>query len=480
MNSAMIVYILGWILLCEAALLLLPMAVSLLYAESVAAAALGGTAALCAVLGFLLRLRKPQNKILYIREGLVIAALSWIVISIFGSLPFVFSGAIPNVIDAFFETVSGFTTTGASVLPEVESIPHGILFWRSFTHWIGGMGVLVFLLSLLPLTGGGSHVNLMKAESPGPQVEKLVPKLQSTARILYGIYIALTVLEIVLLLLTGMDWFDSVTLSFGTVGTGGFGVRNDSIGSYTVLQQGIITVFMILCGVNFNAYFYVMLGKFGKAFFSEVRWYFILIGASSLAITANIAGRFENVFLAFHHATFQVGSIMTTTGYGTVDFDLWPSFSKTILVLLMFIGACAGSTGGGIKVSRFIILIKTISREMRTFLHPQSVGAVKIDGKPVSHGVIRSTSIYFGLYIVVYAALTLIVSLDGYDLVTTFTSVAATLNNIGPGLALVGPTQNFSLLSPLSKLALTFSMLAGRLELFPMLMLFHRETWRKF
>ena len=479
MNTAMIVFILGWILLCEAALLLLPMAVSLFYGETVAAAALGGTAVLCAVAGFVMRWRKPKNKVMYIREGCVITALTWVVISMMGALPFVFSGAIPSYIDALFETVSGFTTTGASVLADVESLPKGIIFWRSFTHWIGGMGVLVFLLMLLPMTGG-SHVNLMKAESPGPQVEKLVPKLRSTARILYGIYFGLTVITFALLMLAGMDWFDSATITFGTVGTGGFGIKNDSMGSYTVLQQAIVTVFMILCGVNFNAYFYLLLRKFDKVLFSEVRWYFIIIGASILAITVDVADLFENVLLAFHHAAFQVGSIITTTGYGTTDFDLWPSFSKSILVLLMFIGACAGSTGGGIKVSRFIILFKAVGREMRSYLHPQSVTAVKMDGKAVPPSVIRSTSIYFGLYAVVFAALTLIVSLDGYDLVTTFTSVSATFNNIGPGLALVGPTQNFALLSPLSKLALTFGMLAGRLELFPMLMLFHRETWRKF
>lgn len=479
MNVAMIRYILGWILLCEAALLALPLGVSVLYGETVTVAAFAGTIALCAVLGFALRLRKPQNKVMYIREGFVIAALTWIVISAFGALPFVFSGAIPSYVDALFEIVSGFTTTGASVVADVEALPKGIIFWRSFSHWIGGMGVLVFLLSLLPLTGG-SHVNLMKAESPGPQVEKLVPKVQSTAKILYGIYIVMTVIQIVLLLLAGMPLFDTVTITFGTAGTGGLGIKNDSMGSYTTLQQAIVTVFMILFGVNFNAYFYILLGKFKKAFFSEVRCYFAIIAAAVLCITVDVADLFDSVLLAFHHAAFQVGSIITTTGYGTTDFDLWPSFSKTILVLLMFVGACAGSTGGGIKVSRFILLFKTIGREMRTFLHPQSVTVIKMDGKRVPPSVIRSTSVYFGLYLLMFAALTLIVSLDGYDLTTTFTAVAATFNNIGPGLALVGPTQNFGLLSPLSKLALSFGMLAGRLELFPMLMLFHKETWRKF
>jgi len=479
MNLSMVLYILGWVLLCEAALLTLPLGVSLLYGETAAAAAFGITIVLCLIMGFVLRLRKPKNNILYIREGFVITALTWIVISIMGALPFVFSGAIPSFVDAFFETVSGFTTTGASILPAVEGLPKGVLFWRSFTHWVGGMGVLVFLLSLLPLTGG-SHVNLMKAESPGPQVEKLVPKVQSTAKILYGIYIVLTVAEIVLLLLAGMPLFDSVTLSFGTAGTGGFGVRNDSIGSYTMLQQGIITVFMILFGVNFNAYFVILLRKFDRVFSEEVKCYFMVIGTAIVAITLNVHHLFDNLLQAVHHVAFQVGSIITTTGYGTTDFDLWPSFSKTIMVALMFVGACAGSTGGGIKVSRFIILLRAIFREFRTFLHPQSVAVVKMDGKAVPKGVVRSTTVYFGVYLFTFAAVLLLVSLDGFDLTTNFTAVAATLNNIGPGLALVGPTQNFSLFSPLVKLVLSFSMLAGRLELFPVLMLFHKETWKKF
>ena len=478
MNISMVIFILGWVLLCEAALLVLPLIVSVLYAEQAAVTAFGITIALCLIIGFFMRLRKPKNKVLYTREGFVITALTWIVISIMGALPFVFSGAIPNFIDAFFETVSGFTTTGASVVADVEALPRGIIFWRSFTHWVGGMGVLVFLLSLLPLTGG-SHVNLMKAESPGPQVEKLVPKVQSTAKILYGIYLGLTLVEIVLLLLAGMPLFDSVTLSFGTAGTGGFGIKNDSMGSYTMLQQGIVTVFMILCGVNFNAYFMILLRKFDRAISEEVRWYFIVIGSAVLMITLNVRQLFGSVFEAFHHAAFQVGSIITTTGYGTVDFDLWPSFSKTILVILMFIGACAGSTGGGIKVSRFILVIRSMLQEFRTYLHPQSVSVIKMDGKAVPKGVVRATNVYMGVYGVIFAVLVLIVSLDGYDLVTTFTAVSATFNNIGPGLALVGPTANFGLLSPLSKVTLSFGMLAGRLELFPLLLLFHRETWKK-
>ena len=479
MNYSMVLYLLGWILLCEGALLLLPALVSALYLEP-AAASFVLTAALCAVLGFAMIRRKPANRVFYIREGFVITALSWVVISVMGAVPFLLTGAVSSPIDALFETVSGFTTTGASILPDVESLPRGLLFWRSFTHWIGGMGVLVFLLSLLPLAGG-SHVNLMKAESPGPQVEKLVPKVQSTAKILYGIYLVLTVAEIVLLLLGGMPLFDAITLSFGTAGTGGFGVRNDSIAGYSPYLQGVITVFMILFGVNFNAYFFIMLRKFRRAAaMEEVRCYFGVILVSILVITWDIRGLAGSLFTALRQAAFQVASIITTTGYATADFDLWPSASKTILVLLMFVGACAGSTGGGIKVSRFLLLFKTIRKELRSFLHPNSVSPIIMDGKTVPHGVIRSLNVFIGLYIALFGVSVLLISFNGFDLITNFTAVAATLNNIGPGLALVGPTQNFCLFAGWAKLVLIFDMLAGRLELFPLLLLFSQETWKRF
>lgn len=479
MNIAMVCYILGWILLCEGALLLLPAAVSAIYLEP-AAGALLLTAALCAALGAALRRRKPADRVLYVREGFVITALCWIVISVMGALPFLLTGAVADPISALFETVSGFTTTGASILPDVESLPRGLLFWRSLTHWIGGMGVLVFLLSLLPLAGG-SHVNLMKAESPGPQVEKLVPKVQSTAKILYGIYIVLTLAEIVLLLLGGMPLFDSVTISFGTAGTGGFGIKNDSIAGYSPYLQNVVAVFMILFGVNFNAYFFIMLRKFKRAAASEeVRAYFLLIAGSVLVITWNIRGLAGSLLEAFEKAAFQVASIITTTGYATADFDLWPSVSKTILVLLMFVGACAGSTGGGIKVSRFLLLFKAIGKELRWFLHPNSVRHITMDGKVIPHNVIRSLNVYMSVYILLFAGSVFLISFDGYDLVTNFTAIAATLNNIGPGLALVGPTQNFALFSGGAKLVMIFDMLAGRLELFPLLLLFYPETWRKF
>ena len=479
MNLSMVVYLLGWILLCEGALLLLPAVVSAIYVES-AVWALLGTAALCGLLGGALVHRKPKNRVFYLRDGFIVTAFSWIVISVMGALPFLLTGAIANPIDAVFETVSGFTTTGASILSDVECLPKGILFWRSFTHWIGGMGVLVFLLTLLPLTGG-SHVNLMKAESPGPQVEKLVPSVQSTAKILYGIYLGLTVLEIIFLLAGRMSLFDALTTTFGTAGTGGFGVRNNSIAGYSTYIQIVVTVFMVLFGVNFSFYFLILIRRAKRAFaMEEVRWYLIIILASIAVITWNIRGMYESAAIALRDAAFQVGSIITTTGFSTADFDLWPSASKTILVILMFIGACAGSTGGGIKVSRIVVLFKTIRKELRHVLHPQSISVTSMDGKTVPHEVLRSINVFMVSYFLIFAVSTLLISFDEFDLVTNFTAVAATLNNIGPGLALVGPTQNFSLFSGFSKLILIFDMLAGRLEIFPMMLLFNKDTWRRF
>lgn len=397
-----------------------------------------------------------------------------------GGLPFLFSGCITNPIDALFETVSGFTTTGASILPSVEELPKSILFWRSFTHWIGGMGVLVFLLTLLPMTGG-FHMNIMKAESPGPSVSRLVPKVRSTAKILYGIYIGMTILEIVLLLIGRMPLFDALTLSFGTAGTGGFGIRNDSVASYSVYHQVVITIFMILFGINFNAYFFILLGKAKQAFqIEEVKGYLLIIGAAILVITANIWHLYENVAVAFQQAAFQVASIITTTGYATTNFDLWPQVSRTILVMLMFVGACAGSTGGGIKVSRFLILVKTVRKELLQYAHPKSVKKIKMDGKSIEHEVVRSTNVFMITYVLIFAFSVLLLAFDNLDLVTNFTAVAATLNNIGPGLELVGPSANFSIFSNGDKLVLIFDMLAGRLELFPLLLLFTRDTWRKF
>ena len=479
MNRSMIPYILGWVLLCEGALMLLPAAVAVYYGEQ-AVWAFVITIVFCARTGGLLIRRKPQDRVFYLRDGFVVTALCWILISLVGAVPFLLSGSVSHPVDALFETVSGFTTTGASILPEVESLPRGVLFWRSLTHWIGGMGVLVFLLTLLPLTGG-SHVNLMKAESPGPQVEKLVPSVQSTAKILYCIYIALTLIQIVLLLAGGMPLFDALTISFGTAGTGGFGIRNDSMASYSPYLQNVCTVFMILFGVNFNFYFLLLFRRGKRAFeMEEVRWYFAIILISIVIITCNIRGMYDTLRHALRDAAFQVGSIITTTGYSTTDFDLWPGASKTILVTLMLIGACAGSTGGGFKVSRLVVLCKTIRKEMRQVLHPKSVGVTLMDGKPVPHEVLRSINVFMVAYFLIFAASTFLISFDEFDLVTNFTAVAATLNNIGPGLAAVGPARSFALFSPGAKLVLIFDMLAGRLELLPMLILFGKETWKRF
>ena len=480
MNYAMIRYIIGWILNFEAAFMSPSFVVGLIYREK-SAWAIFATMLLCLVIGVpMVLLKRPKQAVFYAKDGFVSVGLSWVVLSVMGALPFVISGSIPHPVDALFETVSDFTTTGSSILSDVEALPKCMLFWRSFTHWVGGMGVLVFMLTILPMSGG-YHMNLMRAESPGPSVERFVPTVKSTAKILYGIYICLSLLELLLLLVGKMPMFDALTLTFGTAGTGGFGIKNDSIGSYTTYQQTVITIFMILFGVNFNVYFLFLLKKIRQGLKNEeLRAYLGIILGAILLITVNIAGKFGNPFLAFHHAAFQVGSIITTTGYSTVDFNTWPTFSKTVLVLLMLIGASAGSTGGGIKVSRIVILAKSVKKELKQYLHPHSISKIKMDGKPVEHEVVRSINVFLIAYLLIYAVSMLIVSLDNFDFTTTFTSVAATINNIGPGLDLVGPAANFGILSVPSKLVLIFDMLAGRLEIFPLLLLFVPDTWRKF
>ena len=480
MNYAIVLRLLSYILLTEGALLLLPAAASLCYGEWFVMGVFLFTAALSAALGALLHRIKTKSQIFYMREGFATTALCWLLISVVGAVPFVLTGCIPNPVDALFETVSGFTTTGASILPGVEDLPKGILFWRSFTHWVGGMGVLVFLLSLLPLTGG-SHVNLMKAESPGPQVDKLVPKVQSTAKILYGIYFGLTVIEFVFLLFGGMPVFESLLTAFGTAGTGGFGFRNDSFGSFSPYIQWVVTIFMILFGVNFNAYFLLLMRRFRRAAASEeVRAYFLIIAVAVGIITCNIYSMYNGLGEALRQAAFQVGSIITTTGFSSCDFDLWPTLSKEVLVVLMFIGACAGSTGGGMKVSRLLILAKTLAKELKTALHPQVVAPARMDGKLLNHETIRTTNVFMGAYFFIFVVSFLLISLDGFDMVTNFTAIAATLNNIGPGLAQVGPMMNFGSFTNPAKLVMIFDMLAGRLEIFPMLVLFLPDTWRKF
>ena len=479
MNYSIVFYIIGWILNFEAAFMALPTVVALIYSESEVWCFLA-TMAVCLMVGMLLVRRKPKNQIFYVAESFVAVSLSWVLLSVMGAVPFVLSGYIPNPIDALFETVSGFTTTGASILSSVEQLPKCLLFWRSFTHWIGGMGVLVFLLSVLPMVGG-SHMNLMKAESPGPIVSRLVPKVQMTAKLLYQIYLGMTILEAVILILGKMPIFDAITITVGTAGTGGFAIRNDSLASYTAFQKNVVTVFMILFGVNFNFYFFLLMRKIGQAFkMQEVRAYFLIIASAVGIITVNTVSLCGSALQAFQDAAFQVGSVITTTGYGTVDFDKWPQLSRTIMVLLMFIGACAGSTGGGIKVSRVLILLKSVKKELKQYLHPSAVEKIKMDGKIVEHEVVRSTNVFMVAYVLIFTVSVLLISLDEYDLVTNFTAVTATFNNIGPGLALVGPTGNFGFFSNFSKVVLIFDMLAGRLEIFPVLLLFSRETWKRF
>ena len=479
MNRAAIRFILGWILNVEAAMMLLPIVVAVLYGESegwtfVAAAAC------CLAIGIPCVVGGLRGNAFHSREGLVIVALSWLVLSIMGAVPFVLSGAIPSPVDALFETVSGFTTTGASILTEVESLPRCILFWRSFTHWIGGMGVLVFILSIVPMSGG-SHRHLMKAESPGPSVSKLTPKVQSTAKILYEIYLVLTVVQVVLLLLGKMPLFDALTTTFGTAGTGGFGIKNDSMASYSPYLQNVTTVFMILFGINFNAYFLILMKRAKQLRYAEEVWgYLAIIGVSIAAIAWNIRHLYGTLEETLRHAAFQVATIITTTGYSTTDFDQWPEFSRTILVILMFIGACAGSTGGGLKVSRVLILCKTIRQEFHYFLHPREVRVLRMEGRPLEGDTVRSVNVYLVTYVLMFTASVLLVSLDNKDLITTFTAVATTFNNVGPGLAGVGPLQNFSHFSDFSKIIMTFDMLAGRLELFPVLLIFFPRTWKRF
>ena len=478
MNYGMIFYVLGWLLNFEAAFMLPPAAVAVIYREKEGIYILI-TMILCLIPGLLEVSLKPKKRRIYSREGFVITALSWFVLSLFGALPFRISGYIPHMVDAVFETASGFTTTGASILTNVEALPHCLLFWRSFTHWMGGMGVLVFIIAILPMAGG-SDMYLMKAESPGPDVQKLVPKVKTTASTLYGLYIVLTVLQVIFMLLGRMPLFDALTTAFGTAGTGGFGIKNNSIAGYSTYLQVVITIFMILFGINFNVYYLIYKNRIKDALHVSEMWTYLgIIAAAIILICFNILPGYANPLIALRDAAFQVGSIITTTGFSTVDFDLWPAFSKTILVTLMFIGACAGSTGGGLKVSRVQMLAKSIPREIGHVTHPNSVRKIKIDGKQVEHSVMRSVNVYIAAYIIIFACSVLLISLDNFDLTTNFTAVAATLNNIGPGLAGVGPTANFSQYSYLSKVVLTFDMIAGRLELFPVLILFSWKTWIK-
>ncbi len=477
MNYRMIKNITGWLLIFEALFMSVPAITAIVYKESELWHFLMVMAG-CLILGGLMVFRKPPSTTLYAKEGFVIVSLSWIVLSLVGALPLFISGAIPNYIDALFETVSGFTTTGASIVPAVESLPKCMLMWRSFTHWVGGMGVLVFIMAFVPLSGG-HNLHIMKAESPGPSVSKLVPRVKTTALILYSIYLALTFVEVIMLLCGGMNAFEALTTAFGTAGTGGFGVRNDSIASYSPYIQIVVTVFMLLFSVNFSCYYLLLIGRIKDAFNAELRTFVLIVAGAIGIITVNICHMYSSIGESLRHSAFAVGSIISTTGFATEDFNLWPALSKTVLVLLMFVGACAGSTGGGLKVSRLIILFKGLGRELGTMIHPHRVKKVTIDKRPMDNDVVRSVNVYMVCFLLVFVSSIALISIEGHDLITNFTAVAATINNIGPGLELVGPTQNFAFFSYPSKLVLIFDMLAGRLELFPMLVLFLPATWKK-
>ena len=476
-NFRMIKYVLGWILIFEAIFMIFPSITALIYSESEIIHFLI-TMAICLLLGALFLFKKPKNKTLYARDGIVIVSMSWIFLSIFGAIPFFISGAIPSFVDALFETVSGFTTTGASIIPNVEIIPRSLLLWRSFTHWVGGMGVLVFIMAFIPLSGA-HNMHIMKAESPGPSVSKLVPRVKTTALILYTIYIGLSLIQFIILLIARMPVFDALCTTFGTAGTGGFGVKADSINGYSTPIQIITTVFMLIFAINFNSYYLVLKGKFKDAVSTEVKCFLGIVFTAILIITLNSYWMYESVGEAINHSSFTVASIISTTGFATVDFDLWPSLSKTVLVILMFIGGCAGSTGGGIKVSRIIILFKSMIRELRKNVHPKKVEQISIDSRPVENEVVRATATYLFTFAMIFIVSIVLITIDGKDLITSFTSVATTLNNVGPGLALVGPTQNFAHFSAFSKIVFIFDMLAGRLELFPILLLFSPTTWKK-
>lgn len=475
MNYSIIKYVLGLCITTVSALMIFPAIVGAVYMEKSAVVFL-----ICAVsffiIGRLLSHKKPANKTFYAREGFISVALSWIVISVISAVPFVVSGAIPNAIDALFETVSGFTTTGSSILSDVEALPKCMLFWRSFSHWLGGMGVLVFVLAILP-SADGQNMYFMRAESPGPDVGKLVPNLRKTALLLYLIYAGMTVLQFVLLMVGRMPVFDALCLTFGTAGTGGFAILNSGLSTYSTYSLWVITVFMVLFGVNFNLYFFVIRKRFKEAFsIAEVRTYFIVYFLATAFIAVQLYVTLGKVSIL--DVAFQTASVLTTTGYSTVDFNLWPVFSKIIMVLLMFSGACAGSTGGGIKVSRFMICGKMAKREIDKAVHPRHVKVLKMDGKPIDDDVVHSTVAYMIVYVAIYVVSLLIVSFDCESFETGFTSIVATLNNIGPGLGDVGPTGNFANFSVLSKCVFIFDMLAGRLELFPILLLFTPSAWK--
>ena len=479
MDTKIVRYILCRMLGVEAALLLVPVLVAVIYQEKCGIVFLIPIVILC-LLFWVVGRKRPEHGQIYGKEGMVIVALAWILWSLFGAMPFTLSGYIPSYVDAFFETVSGFTTTGSSIIPDVEVLPHCLLFWRSFTHWIGGMGVLGFVLVVTSLDRKNS-MHLMRAEVPGPEKDKLVPKAMSTARILYGMYLTLTVIEMVFLVIGGMNLFDSMIFSFGSAGTGGFSNYADSVAHFnSAYIDGVITVFCALFGVNFALFYFMILGDFKSILKNEeLRTYILLIAGATAAIMLNIHSLYPTIGKSFRYAVFQVVTVITTTGYSTADFAQWPMFSKAVLMMLTVIGACASSTGGGIKVSRLLVGIKCVKREIVQLAHPKSVGIIRIGGKKVSSDVLRTIYIYFIAYVGILIGSVVLISLDNFDFETTFSAVLTTLGNVGPGMAQVGPMGNFAEFSPLSKLILCFDMLAGRLEIFPFLVLFTAPAWRR-
>lgn len=479
MNYRMILFTTGRIVLFEAIMLCLPAIVSLIYGESCFYAFLIAMGVSLAVGGGLWLFSKPKDSVIYAKEGFITVALVWVVLSAIGAMPFTLSGEISSYIDAFFETVSGFTTTGASILTDVESVSHGLLFWRSFTHWIGGMGVLVFAMAVIPDMSDRS-IHIMRAEMPGPIIGKIVPRVKDTAKILYLIYIVLTFVQVVFLFFGGMSLFESLVHSFATAGTGGFGIKADSITSYSPYIQWVIGIFMLIFGVNFNLYYLVLIRRFKSALSSNELWVYLgIVVVSTASVCANIMPYISDFGESVRTAFFQVSSIITTTGFVSTDFNLWPGFSKGIIITLMFIGGCAGSTAGGLKVSRVIILFKTVRLEIKRMLHPRSVSVVRFEGKPLEEDTYRSVSFYFVLYMLCLFAVVLLLCLEPFDFETNFTAAVSCFNNVGPGLASVGPMANFAAYSPMAKLLLSFAMLFGRLEIFPLIIALSPSTWSK-
>lgn len=480
MNRRMVMNTIGKMVLAEGLFLLLPAVVALLYQETQGLLALLATVAIALTMGgTMVFAAKPRTDVIYAKEGFFIVSASWILLSAIGALPFFFSGEIPNYIDAVFETVSGFTTTGASILTDVEALSHGLLFWRSFTHWIGGMGILVFVMAILPNMSERS-IHILRAEVPGPVVGKLVPRIKDTAKILYLIYIVLTFVQVLLLLFGGMPLFDSLLHAFGTAGTGGFGIKADSVASYSPYLQWVITIFMLIFGINFNLYYLILVRKFKTAIKSRELWVFLgIVFLSVAAISFNIRGDYETTEETVRQSAFQVSSVITTTGFATTNFDLWPSFSKGILFLLMFIGGCAGSTAGGLKVSRIVIIFKQIRREVQRLLHPRSVKTLRFEGHSLEEQTIGGVMSYIFVYLVGLSVIFLIISLEPFGLETNFSATVACFNNVGPGFGAVGPAGSFAAFSPLSKLVLSAGMLLGRLEIFPLIILFSPSAWKK-